>query len=138
MLRVATTLLGFTISLHRYAERPAGRWKDDALRYTQRLRREQIGFARAMADYTEGMLLHRLCQQGDPSVSPQHASQRLKDAIEHCRQRRLRPYYLAAEDALAEIEAGHSAGRLKKRMVEAHVACPEKLRRLYAVPDACP
>jgi hypothetical protein len=97
------------------------------------LRQEGLSFSRVLANLYEGLLTRHVARIRGSEESIELASARLLDARHEARDHRLRPYQLAADDALAEIHAGRSLGLLADRMEGQNVVRPDLLKRLYTV-----
>lgn len=132
MLRTAQSLLGATISWNRLVTEQSNHWVAPLESFVRSLRQEQTGFADVMADLFGGLMLS---QQADSNATGEQALTMLKRASEQSRQRRLRPYYLIAEDAIGSIESGHGDQLIQQKMRKANVARPDRLQRLYALPS---
>ncbi len=145
MLRVAGHQLGATIGLHHVAalltqplpldKSLTAAWVYRVRDSIQCLRHERIGFASLMADYFEALLERWLLQTPFARLTETEVCQRLAEVIESCRQRRLRPFALAAEDALSIVQSGRSSDHLLQRMQKSGVSQPEWLQLLYTVPE---
>ena len=131
MIRVVGHSLGALAALHNVYVQGFQQWATRTRKLTARLRQEQIGYARVMADLYEGLLEYRTANGSRPAIAG--AVELLQAARSGGEQDRLRPFQLAAEDALAVVDIGQSLGRLQGRMRDQHVARPARLARLYTV-----
>ncbi len=118
------------VGLHLLKQNPQGPWGKQVKKAIVRLRRERNPFAEAMAHFYEGLLLQlTACSPKDIAEARKH----LVIAWEMSKEDRLRPYQLAAEDAIAVIDHGKSAGRLIQRMDHHGIVDSQRFSRLYTI-----
>ena len=122
------------MALHNLNEDYSDRWPPRIRVFTHQLRQEQTSYTRVLANLYEGLLKNQISRANQSDVDVDSARRLLLDARNEARDRRLRPYRLAAEDALAEIHTGTSLRLLADRMKRQHVVRPDRLQRLYTVP----
>ena len=135
LVRVSRHLLGVITCMHKTHESPSRRWIRRSRSCIRDLRSERIAFCRHLADLYDGLLEWELGKSRQDSHRVERARRLLRQSAEATRQLRLRPYQLAAEDALGEIESDGAAQRLRRRMTRQGVVRPERLRRLYTVAE---
>ncbi|MEM1068809.1 MAG: AAA family ATPase [Planctomycetota bacterium] len=135
MFRVASQVSSGILCLHMQSRGEGNGWSVRIDRIIQKLRSERIGFASAVADYLTAMVAFGRQKHDNLHTYDQGVIELLRTASENCRERRLRPFYWSADDALHEIHTGQTGIKLLHRMRKAKVTCPEKLRRLYGVAD---
>jgi hypothetical protein len=131
LIRVVGRSLGALAALHNLQVHDSGPWASRTRVLTHQLRQEQIDYARVLANLYEGLLLYRIAGKKQDKID--RAKMLLQKARDEGYQDRLRPYQLAAEDALASIHTGESLGRLRDRMENENVVRPSRLGRLYTV-----
>ena len=123
--------LGALTALHNLYVHESDQWASRIRDLTRQLRRERIGYARVLANLYEGLLIYRIA--GKDQLMIDKAAGLLQEARDEGFQDHLRPYQLAAEDALASIHTGESLGLLRDRMKHQNVVRPSHLGRLYTV-----
>jgi hypothetical protein len=131
LIRVVGQSLGALAALHNLYVHESDQWASRIRTLTRQLRREQISYARVLANLYEGLLLYRVAGRNQSMFD--QAAGLLQEARDEGFQDRLRPYQLAAEDALASIHTGESLGLLRDRMKNKNVVRPSRLGRLYTV-----
>ncbi|MGI9470610.1 MAG: serine/threonine-protein kinase PknK [Rubripirellula sp.] len=133
MIRVIHRSIGTLIALHNLVATPSERLIARVQLFTHQLRQEQIDYARVLADLYEGLLQHQIARFRKSDQALQRSRPLLESARDLAREQQLRPYQLAAEDALAEIHTGHSLSLLADRMRKHRVVDPTRLMRLYTI-----
>ncbi len=131
LIRVVGRSLGALTALHNLYVHESDQWASRIRILTHQLRQEQIGYARVLANLYEGLLIYRIAGKSQPMLD--QAAGLLQEARDEGFRDRLRPYQLAAEDALASIHTGESLGLLRDRMKHQNVVRPSHLERLYTV-----
>lgn len=102
------------------------KWAKAARQHVRQLRQEHLPFAVVLADLTEGLLQRRLGR-------PEAAIGCLKNARDVAGVLQLRPWELAAEDAIEGLASGRDGDGLREHLLEQGVRCPERFERLYTV-----
>ncbi len=133
LVRVSGLTLGVLTSLHNLRQGYSRLWIQRARRLTRRLRREQNGFARVLANLYEGLLHREIAKVTGSKIELEEAERLLMLAQGEARDRRLRPFQLAAGDALAEMHTGQSMRLLADRMRSRNVVRPDRFQRLYTL-----
>jgi serine/threonine protein kinase len=133
LIRVARQSLGGLVALHNANLAYSPTWIARARKLVGELRREQLGYATVLANLYEGLLQQQIGRFQQSSAALDAASQMLLMARDQARESGLRPFQLAAEDALAEIHTGQSLELLVERMRYQQVVRPAQLARLYTV-----
>ena len=133
MLRIVHRSIGALLALHRHTESSSDRWVSRVRLLTHQLRAESNEYARVLADLYQGLLLHQLARLHRSEDAVQKSRTLLEAARDLAREHQLRPYQLAAEDALAEIQTGQSLHLLDDRMRRHGVVDPVRLMRLYTI-----
>lgn len=133
MLRIVYRSVGTLLALHQHAANMGGRWAARVRLLTHQLRAENNEYARVLADLYEGLLLHQLARLHQSEDAVQKSRPLLEAARDLAQEHQLRPYQLAAEDALAEIHTGQSLHLLVDRMRRHGVVDPIRLMRLYTI-----
>ena len=119
------------------AERVEVKWDLGALLHRQvridQLRSEQLAYSAVLANYFDG-LIHACVARREGTKSAHQAAQKLLIAARsQARAYHLRPYQLAAEDQLAELQSGQALGNLEARMIQQGIVRPDRFLRLYAL-----
>ncbi len=134
-LRIVRYSLGTLISLHKLdgIDRETVSRRISGL--VGRLRGERLPFADVLANLYDGLLQAR--QATDEGDSRRDAARvHLHAARDQAGVLGLRPFELAAADALAEIDGGAAAGHLREAMRLEGIARPAYFERLYTVSPA--
>ncbi|WP_442510052.1 serine/threonine-protein kinase PknK [Novipirellula sp. SH528] len=118
------------VALHRLKKDPAGEWGKFVESAIRHLHREHSAFAKTVAHFYEGLLLHLKASSTSDFAD---ARKQLVIAWEMSKEQRLRPYQLAAEDVIATIDNGESPRRLIARMERHGVVDPLRFSRLYTI-----
>ncbi|MFK8110691.1 MAG: AAA family ATPase [Rubripirellula sp.] len=138
LIRVTKLSLGSIIALQNLSaqssQENASGWARQVLGFINRLRREQLPFSNVIANLHTGLLNQQmerlgLGRESDRERAKVCFAEARTEAMEH----RLRPYQLAAEDALSVLQTGSSLGELQARMDRKGVVNPARLQRLYTV-----
>ena len=135
LIRVCQQSMGTLLALHNLNMNPSERWISRARLCTQQLRREQIDYARVLADLYDGLLQRQIGRMRRNEKALQRSRPLLESARNLAEEQHLRPFQLAAEDALLAVQNGCSSQRLLDRMRGQHVTKPERLIRLYTVTE---
>lgn len=126
LLRVQRSTFEILLRLRRFAVSRQRQTRISLRRDLGRLRGEQLPFASTFADLAEGTL--------DGHVGePERALERLSAARDRAAQQGLRPWRLAAEDAILGVQTGRHGERLRRALEKQGVADPERFERLYTV-----
>jgi hypothetical protein len=131
-VRVLGKSLGSLLALHRRAADPSPRWARQAATLIGQLRREQLPYATMLANLHHG-LLHLQQSESKNDCAARAARTYLQAAGRDAKTQRLRPFSLAADDALARLETGQSLGLLRERLQRRGVERPSNFERLYTV-----
>ena len=124
LIRVTRNQLGTLIGLHllnKYGPQP---WRKRVMTALSGLSRENLPYTSAVASFYTGVLLQL-------SGAHQEAESQYLRAKRECELLRLRPFQLAAEDALTEIHSEPSDDLLRQRMMRCGVRRPSYFERLY-------
>ena len=149
MIRIVRASFGSLIALHCMMDGDASLWSRQVKSRTRQLRQENNSFADLVADLHDGLLYEVLTRNSGKSTHQARAIDLLTRAAKQSEHHRLRPYELAAKDAISRLESqfaevkvddvhqAEPAEQLFARMRRHGVACPEKLARLYTLdPEA--
>ena len=128
-------MLGALTAIHNLAGDFQDIWRVRATARILQLRQEPLPYAEVLASFYDGLLHHRVAMQGQPGSARSIACEQLAKARQQALAYHLRPFQLAADDLLSEIETGQSGGALKRRMNKQGVVRPEAFTRLYTVAD---
>ncbi|TWU45773.1 Serine/threonine-protein kinase PrkC [Novipirellula aureliae] len=135
LIRASVSLTGALICLHRLRENARDHAIDqNPIRktryYLRKLSREHNPYCDAVSSLYAGLLSALTAQ----TVSDRtRAKDRFSDAIEISTAEQLRPFQLAAQDALTILEGGESPGLLHERMVRHGIKRPDRFARLYTI-----
>lgn len=133
LFRVTRELLGAITALHHLSQDFRDIWRLRVQLRIDQLRHEHLAYSTMLANFYEGLLQLCVARHEKSDAAEQEAKRRLVDARALSLACRLRPYQLAAEDKLAEIQTGRPAGRLVERMSQQQVANPSCFSRLYTI-----
>ncbi len=131
LIRVIRGSLGLLAALHKLRGEESLRWRRRAGSLIRQLRRERLPYTSLLADLYEGLLL--LTATSRFQADTRAARHYLRQASNEARKWKLKPFQLAADDALAQIETGRPMGFLRERMQNQGVERPLLLERLYTV-----
>ncbi|TWT79812.1 Serine/threonine-protein kinase PrkC [Planctomycetes bacterium CA13] len=128
--RVLTASLGALLCLHLLKTTSDEKWSKLAKKHIEQLKREQNAFADTLSLLYGGLLL----TMTQPDQASRNQTESLfVEAIALAKAQHLRPYQLAAEDALSVLQTGQSQGSLIERMHRHGVKRPSRFARLYTV-----
>ena len=130
-LRITFLMLGALTALHNLKQTGESLWAGRAQRRIKQLYREQNPFATMIANLYHGYLKAYLGGQTETESSMLEARELFVQASAQARDSHLNMYHMIASDEITKIDAGESAGLLKKRMLEKRVVACEKFARLY-------
>ncbi len=133
LFRVTRAMLGAITALHQLTQDFSDTWRLRAQVRIDQLRNEHLAYSTMLANYFEGLLQLCVARHERSDAAEQTARKLLVDAQSQALACRLRPYQLAAEDKLAEIQTGRSLGRLEERMSQQQIANPQSFLRLYTI-----
>ncbi len=125
-LRIQMSVFDAMLRLRRFADARQEGTVAALRRDIGRLRGEQLPFATTFADLAEGTLHARL---GEPGL----AIERLSAARDRAAEQSLRPWQLAAEDAILAVQTGRHGDRLRRALEDEGVVDPVRFERLYTV-----
>jgi hypothetical protein len=135
LFRVSRAMLGALTAIHNLAGDFQDIWRVRAAARILQLRQESLPYAEMLASFYDGLLHHRVAIQGRSESARGIARDHLAKARQQAIAFHLRPFQLAAEDLLSEIETGQSWGALMRRMNKQGVVRPEAFARLYTIAD---
>jgi hypothetical protein len=130
-LRVTFLILGALTALHNLKLTGESLWAGRAQRRIKQLYREQNPFATMVANLYQGCLKIYTGGQADMESSQLEARELFYEASVQAQDSQLNMYRMIAEDEIAKIDGGKSAGLLEARMLEKRVAKPGKFAGLY-------
>lgn len=133
LFRVSREMLGAITAIHNLSQDYCDTWRLRAQVRIDQLRQEQLAYTSVLADFFDGLLLSCVARHEGKKTANQAAEKFLIAARSQALAYHLRPYQLAAEDRLAEIQSGRSLGCLEARMSQQGIACPERFQRLYTL-----
>ncbi len=130
LLRVVQHSLGALTALHLFRREQSPRWARRVEKQIRRLRNERLKYASVVADLYDG--LYRMFRAETPEQVAV-AEGLLKSASCDANELGLKPFQLAADDALSRVGLGESMGMLRERMKARGVVRPMLFERLYTV-----
>ncbi len=133
LIRLVGRSLGVLVSLHMLGGRDSTIWVRRIGKLVRRMRREQLPYACMLANLYDGLLRMRL-EADRMSPGSQNARRLLLAASSEAKQLGLRPFQLAADDALSQFDEGRSLGLLCGEMRHQGIECPRLFERLYTLP----
>ncbi len=131
--RILQKQLGALIALHqlngRYSEQQVLR----ASLIVDQLRREAIPYATMLANLYGGLMTQKLSQVDQGTAGSLKATSLLATARDQAKEQQLKPFQLAATDALHAVETGAPSNQLAVDMKRGGVSEPLKFQRLFTV-----
>ncbi|TWU35145.1 hypothetical protein [Novipirellula artificiosorum] len=130
LTRVTVLSTGALICLHLLKTECDEQWAVRARGFLQQLKREQNAYADVLA-LLYGGLLRQLTSS--TRTNKKEACRQLTLACQMAKSQQLRPYQLAAQDAIDTVVSGEAVGHLADRMHRHGVKMPVRFSRLYTV-----
>ena len=136
LVRSSISVTGALICLHRLRESTRNQTVDQAQirttrKYLRNLKRERNPYCDAVGSLYGGSLSMITAQD---EFDRTEAKSMFNHALEISTAEQLRPFQLAAQDALALLESGESPGMLQERMIRHGIKRPDRFSRLYTIP----
>lgn len=133
LFRVCAIALGTLTALHNLSRDCSHSWRLRTQVRIDRLRREQILYAKTLANFFDGLLQICIARHGGGPGNVEAAKILLTEARNQAAGAYLRPLQFAAEEKLAELHNGMDRQVLDARMRKHGIVRPEHFRRLYTI-----